>query len=173
MMRGYRKKGTKKPEKYGITFDSVDELWFYEYCLDAKKAGLLKEFIYHPEAIELFPSFIEKKKTVLHKCSYTADFILIGIDKRLKPYFRKSNDERYWVDVKGAYVGLHGDLKAFMIITKALWYLKQIFINKIIMKELCKKTFVPEAIKYTEKKKQICAAFKDCGSLEAFLRKKI
>lgn len=172
MPRGYRKKGTKKPEKYGITFDSVDEVWMYDWLLDAKKAGLIKDFIYHPESILLVPEYKEGKKIILHKSTYTPDFILIGIDKKLKPYFRESIDKKIYVDVKGAYVGLHADLKAFVLITKVLWYLKQIFINKVIMQELCKKTFVPEEIKYTDKKKQLRKQFLDCCSLDLFLKKK-
>ena len=172
MPRGYRKKGTAKPEKYGITFDSVDEVWFYEWCLDAQKSGLIKNFIYHPESVLVFPDYVERKKIVLRKCSYTPDFILEGIGDKLKPLFRESIDKRVWVDVKGAYVGLHGDLKAFVIITKALWHLKKIFINKVIMQELCKKTFVPEEIKYTDKTKQLRTAFKGCKGLAEFLKNK-
>jgi hypothetical protein len=41
------------------------------------------------------------------------------------------------------------------------------------MQQLCKDTFVPEEIKYTDKKKQLRTAFKNCGTLEAFLRKKV
>lgn len=171
-MRGYRKKGTKKPEKYGITFDSVDEIWMYDWVLDAKKAGLIEDFIYHPEPILLVPEYKEGKKVILHKSSYTPDFIIIGIDKKLKPYFRESIDKKVYIDVKGAYVGLHGDLKAFVLITKVLWYLKKIFINKTVMKDLCSKTFVPESIKYTDKKKQLRTAFKDCRTLEEFLKDK-
>ena len=172
MPRGYRKKGTKKPEKYGITFDSVDEQYFYDWLLDAKKAGLIKGFIYHPEAVEVFPAYVEGKKTILHSCTYTPDFIITGISEKLKPYFRKSNDGLYWIDIKGAFVGIRGDLRAFTIIMKALWYLKKIYVNKIIMKELCEKTFVSDSFKYTDKKKQLRTAFKGCRSLDEFLRKK-
>lgn len=171
-MNGYRKKGTKKPEKYGITFDSVDEVWMFDWLTDAKKAGLIEDFIYHPEPILLVPEYKEGKKVILHKSSYTPDFIIIGIAKKLNPYFKESFDKRVYIDVKGAYVGLHGDLKAFVLITKVLWYLKHIFINKVIMQQLCKATFVPESIKYTDKKKQLRTAFKDCRTLEEFLKDK-
>ena len=171
-MNGYRKKGTKKPEKYGIIFDSADEIWMYDWLLDAKKVGLIESFIYHPESILIVPEYKEGKKVILHKSSYTPDFIIIGIDKKLKPYFKESFDKRVYVDVKGAYVGLHGDLKAFVLITKVLWYLKKIFINKIIMKDLCSKTFASESFRYTDKKKQLRTAFKDCRTLEEFLKDK-
>ena len=170
MPRGYRKKGTKKPEKYGITFDSVDEQYFYDWLLDAKKAGLIKGFIYHPEAVEVFPAYVEKKKTVLHKCSYTADFILEGIGDKLKPYFRESIDKRVWIDVKGSFI-VRGESKFFVLMTKALWYLHKIFINKVVVKEICEKTFCPESIRYTDKTKQLRTAFKDCRSLDEFLQK--
>ena len=171
MPRGYRKKGTAKPEKYGITFDSVDEVWFYEWCLDAQKSGLIKNFIYHPESVLVFPDYVERKKIVLRKCSYTPDFILEDVGDKLKPLFRESIDKRVWVDVKGAYVGLHGDLKHFILMTKVLWHIKHIFINKVIVKEICSKTFVPESIRYTEKTHKIASAFKDCISLEKFINK--
>lgn len=172
MIRGCRKKGKAKPEKYDIVFDSIDEIFFYEYCLEAKKAGLIEGFFYHPDPIEVFPAYVEDKKTILHSCTYTPDFIITGVHDKLKPYFRKSFDGLIRIDIKGSYTALHGDLKAFMILTKALWYLKKIFINKIIMKDLCSKTFVPESIKYTDKKKQLRTAFKDCRTLEEFLKDK-
>ena len=171
-MRGYRKKGTKKPEKYGITFDSLDEIWMYEWLLDAKKAGLLKDFIYHPESILIVPEYKEGKKTILHKSTYTPDFILIGIAKKLKPYFRESADKKYWIDIKGSFI-VRGESKFFVLMTKVLWYLHKIFINKVVMQELCKKTFVPESIRYTDKTKQLRTAFKDCRSLDEFLKKKV
>lgn len=168
---GYRKKGTAKPEKYGIVFDSIDEVWMYEWLTDAKKAGLLKDFLYHPSPVEVFPAYIEGKKTILHSCTYTPDFIITGISDKLKPYFRKSDDGFWWTDVKGSF-SAHSDLRSFMLICKALWYLKKIYVNKVVLKDLCSQTFVPESIKYTDKKKQLRTAFKGCRSLDEFLRKK-
>lgn len=169
--KGYRKKGTAKPEKYGITFDSIDEVWMYDWLTDAKKAGLVKDFLYHPECVEVFPAYVEGKKTVLHSCTYTPDFIITGIHDKLKSYFRKSQDSFYWIDIKGTF-SAHSDLRSFMLICKALWYLKKIFINKIIMKDLCSKTFASESFRYTDKKKQLRTAFKDCRTLEEFLKDK-
>ena len=169
--KGYRKKGTAKPEKYGIVFDSIDEVWMYEWLLDAKKVGLVKDFLYHPECVEVFPAYVEGKKTVFHSCTYTPDFIITGIHDKLKPYFRKSEDSFYWIDIKGSF-SAHSDLRSFMLICKALWYLKKIYVNKTVMKDLCSKTFVPESIKYTDKKKQLRTAFKDCRTLEEFLKDK-
>ena len=171
-VQGFRKKGTKKPEKYGIVFDSVDEVFMYEYCLDAKKAGLIKSFIYHPASVLVFPDYVEKKKIVLRKCTYTPDFILEGISEKLKPYFRESFDKKVWIDVKGSFI-VRGESKFFVLMTKVLWHLHKIFINKVVVQELCKKTFCPEAIKFTDKTKQIRTAFKDCCSLDEFLRKKV
>ena len=171
-VHGFRKKGTKKPEKYGIVFDSVDEQYFYDWCLDAKKAGLIQKFTYHPDSILVFPDYTEKKKLVLRKCTYTPDFILEGISEKLKPYFRASFDNCYWIDVKGSFI-VRGESKFFVLMTKVLWHLHKIFINKVIVQELCKKTFVPQEIKYTDKTKQIRTAFKDCCSLDEFLRKKV
>lgn len=169
MPRGYRKKGTKKPEKYGITFDSVDEVFFYDWLLDAKKAGLIKGFIYHPEPVLVFPDYVEKKKIVLRKCSYTPDFILEGIGDKLKPYFRESLDKKYWIDIKGSFI-VRGESKFFVLMTKVLWHLHNIYINKVVVKELCEKTFCPESIRYTDKTKQLRTAFKDCSSLDEFLQ---
>ena len=169
--KGYRKKGTAKPEKYGIVFDSVDEQYFYDWLLDAKKVGLVKDFLYHPECVEVFPTYVEGKKTVFHSCTYTPDFIITGIHDKLKPYFRKSQDSFYWIDIKGSF-SAHSDLRSFMLICKALWYLKKIYVNKIIMKDLCSKTFASESFRYTDKKKQLRAAFKDCRTLEEFLKDK-
>ena len=61
MPRGYRKKGTKKPEKYGIIFDSVDEQYFYDWLLDAKKGDPIVPGLYK----EVFLAFIDYGKLFL------------------------------------------------------------------------------------------------------------
>lgn len=183
--RGYRKKGAAKPVYDNITFDSIDEVQFYIYLKQLKSYGLLDDFKFHPETITVIEPVIEtqvitkkrrtasshtvKEKTVLHGATYTTDFILYGLNEKFKPYFRQSVDGSYWCDVKGKWSGTHGgDAKYFSLLVKVLYYLKKIFVNKVIIQDLCQKTFVPNELRYTKTGKE-SVVFKGCKTIEEFL----
>lgn len=184
--RGYRNKGAEKPIYDGITFDSIDEVHFYIYLKTLKKNKLIEDFTFHPDSILVFPPYTEqivetkqlktkvkqviKEKTVLHEATYTTDFIIKGLSDVMKPYFRISSDGTYWCDVKGHWSGSHGgDAKHFSFLVKALWYLKRIFVNKVVVRDLCAKTFVPDEIRYTKTGKE-SKIFKGCKTLKEFLK---
>lgn len=183
--RGYRNKGVEKPVYDGITFDSIDEVQFYIYLKELKKHKLIDDFTFHPDSIEVIPSYTEiveevkqlktkvkrtlKEKTVLHNATYTTDFIIKGLSDKMKPYFRASSDGLYWCDVKGHWSGSHGgDAKHFSLLVKVLWYLKRIFVNKIIIRDLCQETFVPDELRYTKTGKE-SKIFQGCKTIKEFL----
>ena len=186
--KGYRSKGKEKPTYNGIEFDSIDEVQFYIWLRDAQKAGLIGKWDYHPPTIQVLPSYtenivetvqlktktkiVEKVKTVLHNASYTPDFIIHSInDSRIRKFFRVSCDGKYWVDVKGKFSGsAHGgEMKYFSLLTKILWYLKKIFINKTIVRDLTSNTFCPDELKVTKTGKP-SAVFKGHKTLKEFMK---
>lgn len=185
--RGYRKKGKEKPFYDGVEFDSIDEVQFYMWLKAAEKAGLVGKWIYHPPTIEVLPAFkekvvdviqlktkskvVERTKTILHNASYTPDFQIFAIpDSRIRAFFRVSSDGTYWVDVKGKFSGsVHGgEMKYFSLLTKVLWYLKHIFINKIIVRDLTEATFCPDELKVTKTGKP-STIFKGHKTLKEFI----
>lgn len=185
--RGFRKKGTEKPTYKDITMDSIDEVYMFIWLETAEKAGLIGKWEYHPESIQVIPPYtenvveekqlktkvkrIEKVKTVLNSATYTTDFRILEIkDPRLHSLFRISSDGWYWIDVKGKWSGSFGkDAKYFSLLTKVLWYLKEIFVNKIIVQDLCKATFCPDSLRITKTGKK-SKVFEGCKTLKEFLK---
>lgn len=185
--RGFRKRGTAKPVYKDITMDSIDEVQMFIWLETAEQAGLIGKWEYHPESIQVIPAYtenvveekqlktkvkrIEKVKTVLNSATYTTDFRILEIkDPRLFSIFRISSDGWYWVDVKGKWSGSFGkDAKYFSLLTKVLWYLKEIFVNKIIVQDLCKATFCPDALIRTKTGKK-SKVFEGCKTLKEFLK---
>lgn len=187
MRRGFRKKGVQKPTYKGIEMDSIDEVQMFIWLEHAEKAGLIGEWEYHPSSIEVIPAYteqvtevkelktktkyIEKEKTVLNSASYTTDFRIKEIkDHRLHSVFRISSDGWYWIDVKGKWSGSFGkDAKYFSLLTKILWYLKEIFVNKVIVRDLCAATFCPNELMYTKTGKK-SKVFDGCKTLKEYLK---
>lgn len=185
--RGFRKKGTDKPSYKGLIFDSIDEVQMFIWLETAEKAGLIGKWEYHPESIQVIPAFtenvveekqlktkvkrVEKVKTVLNSATYTTDFRIDTIkDPRLFKIFRISSDGWYWIDVKGKWSGSFGkDAKYFSLLTKVLWYLKEIFVNKVIVRDLCAETFCPTELIHTKTGKK-SKVFDGCKTLKEYLR---
>jgi len=171
----------------GMTFDSLDEIWAYHYFTECYEHDLIEGFVYHPPSIEIFPPVkhkeivtvkkhgkfvdVEKESTLLRECSYTPDFVLYDIDKRLVPYFRESKKGIYYVDVKPKFARFHDD-KQFSIICKAIYYVHKIYVNKMICPDLFKKTFCPKACFYTEKTNKVRKMFENLITVEKFNAKK-
>lgn len=115
---------------------------------------------------------VEKVKTVLHNASYTPDFIIHSIpNEEVRKHFRISQDGKYWVDIKGKFSGsVHGgEMKYFSLLTKVMWYLKRIFINKIIVRDLTSATFCPDELKVTKTGKP-STIFKGHKTLKEFMK---
>ena len=144
-----------------IQFRSTDEEMFWDWCVEAKELGIINSFEYEPETIEIIPKATAKRvkqlktkskpidKFLLHSLDYTPDFyirskfnlerlglIYDSIDTNLEhKYF-------YVIDVKGSFTKFNDGVK-FSVIQKALYYIKQIFVNKLIVDKWFLKTFLP------------------------------
>lgn len=77
---------------------------------------------------------------------------------------------RSLIDVKGGFKGAHNNSAiTFPIISKILWKEKGIYVNKIMPKELFKKTFTPKRYFFTDKNEkprthwETFKDFKSCG----------
>lgn len=184
--RGFRKKGKEKPIYRNIEFDSIDEVQMYMWLETAEQAGLIGKWVYHPTTIQVIPPYVEyiveykklktktkvveKEKTILNSASYTTDFKISEIkDARLYDHFRISKDGWYWIDVKGKWSGSFGkDAKYFSLLTKVLWYLQEIFINKVVTQDLFSATFCPDTLFFTKTGKK-SKVFNNCKSIREYL----
>ena len=142
--------------------DSDEERQFYAWLLEADKVGLVTDIEYHPKTFELIPRATRKKivqlktKTkivdqfLFHPHVYTPDFLFSWCGKGCP--FIKANG-LVWVDVKGGGSRFH-DGKQFSINQKLTFEKYGIYINKVIPENLFKKTWVPEACRYSPKIKK-------------------
>jgi hypothetical protein len=150
----------------GILFDSYEEIHFYHWLQEARSAGMISAYSYHPRSFELAPPasvYVKKQlatknkivqKTLLQKVSYTPDFLLVAtpmlqrVDHQLF-----SHNQSYWIDVKGTF-GPYNDDAKFSVIRKWVWDKYGIFINKVVPLKFFEKTWVPRRAARTKTGKQ-------------------
>jgi len=159
--------------------DSQEEMDFHEWLLDAERAGLVRYIKYHPWPFglsEKVSTMVEKKlktktslveKFLLHPHEYTPDFSFEW-DPVVKLFF--TNRILTWVDVKGGF-GRHGDAKQFSINQKWVYQKHGIYINKVVPEKLFLKTWVPEACRYTPKKRDLIKKYANALTLNEYLNK--
>jgi hypothetical protein len=153
-------KKKEKPVYKEIEFDSNEEIEFYMWCEEAKEAGIISDFKYHPHTYELCEKktyTIEKQlktkvKTVerelLKPHVYTPDFWVSGHTKGI---FKFENDFYKVIDVKGGFQQFH-DSKVFSMNQKWMHEKHGIYVEKIVPEDFFKKTFCPEGARRTKVK---------------------
>lgn len=161
--------GKKKSFKYkGKDYDSAEEIEFQQFLDDCKTFGYISDSTYQPPAYELIPKattiVYKERKTmppkkverVLYRAHiYTLDWMFQPCEKfeKLNHGLLKSNDGKYYVDVKGVY-NLHGGDRIFPIHQKLMYYRYGICVNKLIPKEFFKSIgIVPDACKWKRNRK--------------------
>jgi len=162
------KQGRK--EKYqcrDVIYDSKEEVWFSWYLEELREAGLIKEISYHPPSRALshpvsyfWDKRLKTKKKLMHSqllpgCSYTPDFLWMWDGKakgiffeniesrnKLQPFFWSQYDCSH-VDIKGTH-SRYNDSREFEVKRKWMWYIYNIYVQKVIPENLFKTTFTPE-----------------------------
>ena len=144
-----------------IKFRSTDEEMFWDWCVEAEKLGIIHNFEYEPYSILIIPKQTTKRikklktktkeidKFLLAELSYTPDFVIKSKFnlERLGLIYDSIDDNsehkyEYIIDVKGMYSQNNDDVQ-FSVRRKALYYIKQIFVNKLIVDKWFLKTFLP------------------------------
>lgn len=168
-----------------IEFDSNEEIEFYCWCKELKKEEVIDYFNYHPKSFVLSEKKVyntcdkngkHKERHLLHPHEYTPDFEII-----LKP-FTWQDDIKYFIDkaefkidilqytmfqfpsimidVKGSFNKYGGD-REFSINQKWVHDKHGIYVNKVVTKDLFKKTFVPTEVAFG-KRGQLFSRFQGC-----------
>lgn len=168
----------------GIEFDSAEEVAVYEWLLEAKEAGLVADFDYHPDSIQIYNDVKEecivdnkvKPRHLLRGLSYTMDFAVIFkdsirmFDKLPIKLLRSSYDETLdhyilYIDIKGTY-SIYNDNVKFSVIQKALYDKKGIFVQKVIPQKLFLATWVPEHSRLSPKLRQPVKKYIKCITIK-------
>ena len=160
-----------------VELDSNEEYYVFNWLMDARDLGIVKDFEYQPkeflltEKFKYVPAFgnpKQKEKHLLADHVYTADFRIVFNKlhgERLSEYFKipveaidANGDAIVWIDVKGGYNKFAGD-RNFSIHQKMVWDKYRIYVQKVVPEEMFKKMGVPEAAKYTIKTKKPTAKY--------------
>ena len=178
---------TKKTKKEwispsGTRLASYEELEFWHWCEEAKKAGVIRTFSYQPKTFELAPAVkfskqitlktkvVEREFSLLNNAVYTPDFLVIadGVFDKMKHGLHAGGKCDYWIDVKGAFSMYNDDVK-FSLLRKWLYDKYRIFANKVIPSDFFRLTFIPEKLRYKnngERRTKYAA----CRTLDEFFK---
>lgn len=174
-------------------FDSDEEYQFYHWLGDAISIGLVKGWQYHVQTFQLsgrktirLPAPIKsdltrvKPKFLLHPQQYTPDFVFgismefmhkIGYKVKMYPPSHKLS-LIIIVDVKGGFIGQRNNSAiTFPVLQKWLCDKQDIYVNKVIPKELFKKTWCPKAIAFVRGGATRSKTWKDCLLLHEWIDK--
>lgn len=167
------KKKKQKPAYNGITFDSTEEIEFYQWCEEAKNAGLILDFVYQPEKYILSNKRVELTgELILNPHVYTADFQIYrssGVfDSVLKKSFIGSSVQFFMIDIKG-FASLYDDGRTFKINQKWMYDKYGVYVNKVIPEEFFNETWVPVQARYTAKTKKEKKKYLKFRSINDFL----
>jgi hypothetical protein len=124
-------------------FDSLEEICFYQWCVEAKSAGYIYNYEYHNISYEITPkqTYNEevklKTKTkyitkhLLHPHIVTPDFVIYPTDKFNKfKHGLFSLTDNYVIDIKGGFQQNDGS-RAFSINQKLVYDKYKVYTNKV------------------------------------------
>lgn len=167
-----------------VTVDSNEEYYIYQWAMECKKLGIIKEYVYQPESFHLTDKFTYvplfgnvkcKEKHLLQDHIYSADFKFVfdmKYGEKLAQYFKigqqsvnKDGDIEVWVDVKGTFQRFGGD-RSFSINQKLVYDKHKIYVQKITPKECFAILGAPHAARYTIKKKSVSHVFDGYNYIE-------
>lgn len=167
-----------KPDKPELKSD--EERYFYAWCEEAVKNGVLRWFTYEPESYLLSEKVTTqvraKTKTakmvakhLMHPHSYRADFA-IGSCDRFESFnhgLRCRSEWTYLIDTKGTWMN-RGAKQEFSMNQKWLWQVHGLYVNKVVPQKFFKATWCPRLAMFGKSGKQR-KAFSGCKLAEEVL----
>ena len=134
-----------------FTFDSKDEQYFYWYCQELIKFGLIEEWFFHPDSYELFN---QKNMYGLKKHVYTPDFKILWRQSARKLFLKSSDVKNFFttrrkesdfsiIEIKPSFDIWHS-IREFSINQKWVYAVYNIYVQKVVVKKCFEKTFTPK-----------------------------
>jgi len=158
----------------GTNYDSTGELDFFHWCIDARKHGYIENFAKCEKGLdtmELIGKQYYTKGGIRKHCfasvGYTPDFVIHGLKEQRVLEKEIDGDYLHYIDIKPA-VSKYNDKKQFQIIRKMVLHFKGIYIHRITPDDLFLATWVPEACRYTEVKKNVIKKFRKTPTVKEF-----
>lgn len=169
-------------------FDSTEEWEFWNWLLEAEKHELVSDIEYHSKTFILsekieYPKVIHLKTkdkiiypTLLNGCTYTPDFQFKIHSDVIREHIKKLHTvvyDKVIVDTKGSFGSSKNTAHATFPI-KAKWMFQKhgLYIEKVVPGKLFKKTWVPEAARYTEKKKIVKKEYRNTPIIKKYLEER-
>lgn len=147
--------------------DSIEEVDFIQWCIEAVAKNILDEFRYQPDSFKLFDSIsyltVEgKSRSLFREHVYSPDFKLtfnpnknLALAKEFKVTQQQlqNNAVDVYIDVKGTFAKSDGG-RSFSINQKWTYAKHGIYVYKLVPKDFFKMFGVPEACRLTAKTKK-------------------
>lgn len=147
--------------------DSVEEVDFIQWCIEAVGQNILKDFRYQPDSFKLSDSISYltvdgKSRCLFREHVYSPDFILtfepnkyLALAKEFKVTLQQlqNNTIDVYIDVKGTFAKSDGG-RSFSINQKWTYDKHGIYVYKLVPKDFFKLFGVPEACRLTAKTKK-------------------
>jgi len=158
----------QKPVYKGVEYDSTEEVEFVYWLEEAKAAGYIHDFTYHPKTFTLAESVrIDSPIFGMHKINdveYTPDFAVFATPEQVDRLNLKFNHGLYFhrlhptcftahIDIKGNFVrGSAPNASAATYSIKAAWMFDKhkLYINKVIARDMAVKNKTTGARKVTK-----------------------
>jgi len=177
-----------KPVADGRTFDSLDEVEFYWWCVEAREFGLLESFrcqspcftLSHAVTVEqerfgkTGNPIASRQKTLLREATYTADFQLSFSvpDMAADCGFHDVNDQPFLVDVKPAFDRDQSRERKFSVLQKWVYQCEGAYVHPVVPVEFFAKMWCPEKARFTPTGKvRNSARYNDLPTLKNWLQK--
>lgn len=164
---------TSKKNKFlydEISFDSNEEVQMYKWLEDCTELGLVLHFEYQPQPFLLSEKVLINNKSALQKHIYTPDFKVQfsqnPIVKQLFPF----TQNQVFIDVKGGF-SIYNNHSQFSVNRKWVYQKYGVYVYKVEVQKLFKKSFVPESCLYTAKLHKLRKKYENYSLIEEFKRK--
>ena len=175
----------KKIEFDGHTFDSNEEVEFYQWILEAKRVGLIESFT-HPcksyvlsNAVSVTVERVSEKtgkplepkeSSLLQRHVYTPDFKIKFTDKAVVLPIDFRCGLACVFDVKGTF-SIHEENRVLGINIKWMYLKYGVLVQKVVPEKLFVKTWCPAGARLTPKKRQPRKKYLDVPTVEQFVER--
>lgn len=160
----------KKYEHKGLSFDSKQEIEFFQWLEQLKYYGAIQSYIYQPESFILSQPVSFNKKSLLRGHIYTPDFTVTHPNQKLmKDVFKYTQGlDIHYIQIKPGFDRFH-DTTKFVVNQKWTYSKYGIYVYKIQVQSLFLNTFVPEYSRFTEKTRKPRDKYKCTPNVKQYL----
>ena len=162
-----------------VNADSVEEVDFLDWLVEAANLGIIKDFEYQPQSIKLsqsieYVTYDNKKRVLMREHVYSPDFMISFapdasrmLCKEFKLSLQQSQLDEFqtYLDVKGTFLRNDGG-RAFAINQKWVYQKTGIYVIKLVPRDFFKVCGCPKTCFFTRKTNKKRTSFSGFPTIE-------